>query len=383
MAPESPSPSKLVTIVIGGGVAAAEAVLALHELAGDRIELSMIAPGDEFIYRPMSVAEPFARGRARRYPLAPIAAQARARLISDELSFIEPSERCVRTLAGERLSYDALLLALGAKAVPRYPNAITIDDRRMDEILHGIVQDVEGGYVKSLAFLSPPRMPWQLPLYELALMAAARAYDMNMELDVTIVTPEERPLAIFGTAASEGVGELLERSHINTINSAYAEVPRPGEVLISPGERWLRVERVIALPELHGPAVRGIPLSEHGFLRTDPHGRVMDAERIFAAGDATEFPVKHGGLASQQADAAAQSIAALAGAPVTPEPFDPVIHGMLLTGERPLYLTAKISGGHGFASEVSYEPPSPNPPKIVARYLAPYLQARETEGSLS
>jgi sulfide:quinone oxidoreductase len=44
-----------------------------------------------------------------------------------------------------------------------------------------------------------------------------------------------------------------------------------------------------------------------------------------------------GGLASQQADAAAESIAALAGAAVTPKPFHPVIRGMLLTGEDPLY----------------------------------------------
>ena len=99
--------------------------------------------------------------------------------------------------------------------------------------------------------------------------------------------------------------------------------------------------------------MRGIPLSEHGFYRTDIHGELVDAEHIYAAGDATEFPIKFGGIAAQQADAIAEVIAARAGAPVTPEPFHPVIHGILLTADKPRYLTARITGGQGFSSEIS------------------------------
>ena len=263
--------------------------------------------------------------------------------------------------------------------VPRYEHAITIDDRHMDETLHGLIQDIEGGYVDSLAFVAPGRMAWQLPLYELALMTAGRAYDMNIELSMTIVTPEESPLAIFGSAASSAVAERLERAHIETINSAYVEVPSSGEVVINPGDRHLRVKRVIALPELCGPVIRGIPLGEHGFIRVDPHGRVREVEGIYAAGDAIDFPIKHGGVGSQEADAVAQSIAALAGASVTPEPFNPVIHGMLLTDDKPLYLTAKITGGQGFSSEVSDTPTWTPPSKIAAKYLAPYLEGLDRD----
>ncbi len=210
-------------------------------------------------------------------------------------------------------------------------------------------------------------------------MTAGRAYDMNIELKVTIVTPEDSPLAIFGQDASNAVTELLERSNIQTINSAYAEVPSSGEIVINPGDRRLPVDRVIALPELYGPCVRGIPLSEHGFLRVNPHGRVLDVEDVYAAGDCTEFPVKHGGVGSQQADVVAQSIAARAGAPVKAELFHPVIRGMLLTGDRPLYLTAQITGGHGFSSKITDAPTWDPPSKISARYLAPYLDSRDRE----
>jgi sulfide:quinone oxidoreductase len=364
---------KLRVVIVGGGVAALETALALRELAPERTTTTVIAPNEDFVYRPMTVREPFAYTTARRYPLAGIIRHAGAELLTDELHYVEPDKRTVHTKTGGAIEYDALVLALGARAVPRYKHAITIDDRRMDETLHGLIQDIEGGYVDSLAFVAPGRMAWQLPLYELALMSAGRAYDMNIDLATTIITPEESPLAIFGSAVSNAVAQRLERAHIKTINSAYVEVPSAGEVVINPGDRHLHVKRVIALPELYGPAIRGIPIGEHGFLRVDPYGRVRELEAVYAAGDAIDFPIKHGGIGSQQADVVASSIAALAGAPVTPEPFNPVIHGMLLTDDQPLYLTAKLTGGHGFSSEISDTPTWTPEHKIAAKYLAPYL----------
>jgi len=371
--------TSLRVIIAGGGVAALEAALALRELAPEQTSVTVIAPNGEFVNRPMTVREPFSYPQARRYPLAAIVRDAGAELLVDELAWVDTDKRVVHTKGETELEYDALLLATGARVHPRYKHALTIDDRHLDETLHGLLQDLEGGYIKRLAFVAPGRMAWPLPLYELALMTSGRAYDMNVELATTIVTPEDSPLAIFGTAASEAVQERLERARITTITSAYAEVPRTGEVVINPGDRSLSVDRVIALPELYGPCVRGIPLSEHGFIRVTPYGQVLDVDRVYAAGDATDFAVKHGGVGSQQADAAAQSIAALAGAPVTPEPFHPVIRGMLLTDEKPIYLTARITGGQGFSSEVTDAPTWSPPSKLATRYLSPYLDGCDHE----
>jgi sulfide:quinone oxidoreductase len=373
MATNTTNPDKLRVVIVGGGVAALETALALAQLAPEHTDLTLIAPNPEFVYRPMTVREPFAHGAAARYPLQRIARDAGARLLPDELDWIDPERQSIQTKTGERIEYDALVLALGAHAHTRYRHAVTIDDRHMDEILHGLIQDVEGGYVHSLAFVASDRMAWPLPLYELALMSAGRAYDMGVELSTAIITPEHSPLAVFGSTASEAVAELLGNAHILTINTPHVEVPSSGEVVIASGERRLRVDRVIALPELYGPPVRGIPLGEHGFIRVDPHGRVPGVEHVYAAGDATDFPVKYGGIAAQQADVVAQSIAALAGAAVTAELFHPVIHGMLLTDGKPVYLTAEIAGDEGFNSKVSDTPTWSPPKKIVAKYLAPYL----------
>jgi sulfide:quinone oxidoreductase len=374
MTTQAPPTRKFRVSIIGGGVAAIEAALVLSDLAPDQTDVTVIAPNEELVYRPMTVTEPFSFGGARHYSLAPIVADADARLLGDKLDWIEPHKNLLHTEAGEVVEYDALILAMGGRPFPRFEHATTIDDRHLDDLLHGLIQDIEGGYVKSIAFVSPGRMPWPLPLYELALMTAGRAFDMQMDLATTLVTSEDAPLGIFGQTASSAVAEVLAHAKIDTITSAYAEVPESGKVLINPGERHLKVDRVVALPELDGPGVRGIPLGENGFISVDQHGQVRDLDSpIFAAGDAIDFPIKQGGLGCQQADAAAESVAALAGAPVSPKPFSPLIRAKLLTYGEPLYLTAHITGGHGFDSGVSNTATWSPPSKIAARYLAPYL----------
>lgn len=354
-----------------------EAALALRELAGDRVSIEMLAPDSEFVYRPMTVREPFAYGYAQRYPLSELVEGIGVKLREESFAWVDAAGRLAYTDDGEQVSYDALLLALGARIHPRYPHAYTIDDRHLDDTLHGLLQDVEGGYVKRLAFVVPARMAWQLPVYELALMTAARAFETDAALSITIVTPEDAPLAIFGSGASEAVSALLEKAQIKVIASAYAEVPRWDTVILNREDRRLEVDRVVALPELYGPAVRGLPAAEHGFIPVDVHAKVRGMERVYAAGDATEFAIKHGSVAAQQADVAAEAIAALAGAPLQPQPFHPTIYGMLLTGGAPLYLRARITGGHGFSSEVSEDPIWSPPRKIVAKYLAPHLEQYE------
>lgn len=376
-------PEKFRVVIVGGGVAALETALALADLGRDRTNVTVIAPNTEFVYRPMVVREPFGDGAAPRYPLLPIVRDAGATLLHGELGWIDPAGRTIHTKADESIEYDALVLALGASISKRYKHALTIDDRDLDETMHGLIQDVEGGFIHKLAFVAPGRIAWPLPLYELALMTAGRAYDMGIDLETTVVTPEDGPLAIFGASASSSTAELLARASIETINSAYAEVPNAREVVVTPGDRHIEVDRVIALPELFGPEVRGIPLGDHGFVRVDPYCRVPGVERVYAAGDTTDFPIKHGGVGSQQADIAAQSIAALAGASVTPQRFNPVIHGMLLTNGKPRYLTAHITGGHGFSSEITDTPTWSPPSKIATKYLAPYLQERDRGRSLA
>ena len=370
----SAEPFKVV--IVGGGVAALEAALALRELGAERFELTLIAPNADFVYRPMTVREPFAYGPAERYPLSEIAAEVGAALLVDSFAWIDPQRRLAHTDSGAQIDYDAILLGLGARPQARFPAAVTLDDARLDEQLHGLLEDVDGGYVHQLAFVIPARVAWPLPIYELALMTDRRAFEMGVELAVTIATPEQSPLAVFGDGASAVVAQAARRARDHDADLGPLRGSRRPSRRDQPGDRTIDVDRVIALPELFGPAVRGLPGGEHGMIPIDGHSRVPGVERVYAAGDATDFALKYGGIAAQQADAAAESIASLAGLPIEPAPVHPVIHGILLTGAAPLYLSARFTGGQGFNSEITDQPTWSPPTKIAAKYLAPYLEQR-------
>ena len=365
-------------LIAGGGVAGLEAALALRELAGERVAVTMLAPEPEFVYRPMRVREPFGYSQARHYSLDAIAEDLGIELVRDGLKWLDPDARAVHTAEGEVVAYDALLMAMGAVLRPRFRHALTLDDRKLDEQLHGLIQDVEGGYVHKLAFVAPHPMPWPLPMYELALMTARRAYDMNIDMSITVVTPEDSPLAVFGAAVSETVDRLLSDHGILTVQSTYCETPEAGRLSLHPDGRTLYLDRIVALPQLCGPATPGLPKdTADGFIAVDPYCRVRGVERVWAAGDATNCPVKLGGIAAQQADTAAQSIAVLAGAPIQPAKFNPTVHAILLGADKPLYLSAHITGGHGSSSEISETPTWSPVTKIAAHHLAPYLDARD------
>jgi sulfide:quinone oxidoreductase len=365
-------------LIVGGSVAGLEAALALRDLAGEQVAITLLEPEREFVYRPLRVREPFAGPAAERYPLEAIARDLGIALVEDSFKWLEPEQHLAHTVGGQRLAYDALLLALGARRYARFKHALTLDDRLLDEQLHGVIQDVEAGYSRKLAFISPSEMPWPLPLYELALMTARRAFDMNENVSVTIVTPEDAPLELFGDVASRAVARVLKENGIILVCSSQCDTPQEGEVSLNPGAHSLYVDRVVALPELFGPSTPGVPKHDaHGFIPIDEFCQVRGLENVFAAGDATDFPVKHGGVAAEQADTAAASIAALAGAPVRRTRFQPTIHGMLLGGAKPLYLSARLSGAQGSSSEVSETPTWAPATKIAAKYLAPYLQAHD------
>jgi sulfide:quinone oxidoreductase len=370
---------RLRVLVVGGGVAALEGMLALRALAEERIDIELLSARETFSYRPLAVAEPFGLGEAVTFPVAEAAEQCKAELSIGALTSVDTGRRVVQTSWHDEIEYGALLLACGARPGPSLPGALSF--RGSDDVaaFGRLLAAAEAGEIGRIAFAVPGGIVWPLPLYELALLTAAHfAGSVGSRVELAFVTPEKTPLAIFGETASAAIAELFEARGIELHAGAYPSAFERGQLELVPGET-LGADAVVALPRLEGPRIEGLPHDTDGFVPTDPTGRVDGFEDVFAAGDATAFPIKQGGIAAQQADAAAESIAELAGAPVVPTPFTPVLRGLLLTGAIPSYLRAELGGGHGETSTVSAEPLWWPPSKIVGRYLAPFLAAYEVD----
>ena len=366
-------------LIVGGGVAALEALIALRNLAEERVSIQLVTPEPNFAYRPLAVAEPFGLGEVKRYDIVQIAAAHRAAVHLAGVQAVDTQARAVRTWDGRALGYDLLLVAIGAQPTTSIPGSITIKGPGYTSRFRTVLRELEHRVVKRVAFAVPPGASWPLPLYELALMTAVEVAKRGLRgVKLSIVTPEDAPLELFGTAASHATRTLLDEHGIELHASQYPAQFRAGQLSLVPGGS-IPAERVVSLPRLQGPHLAGLPTDAEGFIPVDLHGRVDGQQGVYAAGDATTSPIKQGGVATQQADAAAEAIAAEAGAPVVPKPFRPVLRGLLLTGSTPRYMRAEVSGGRGEDWAVSEHALWWPPSKIAGRWLAPYLALHHDE----
>jgi sulfide:quinone oxidoreductase len=347
-------------LIAGGGPAAIEAALALRELAPD-VDVDLITAEAEFVYRPMSVVEPFARPGARRYELAGLA-DSGVTVHHGTLAGVDAPAHVAVAGDGAQLPYDALLVAIGAEGESIVPDALSFGGPDEAEAMHGLIQDVEGGYVPSVVFVAPAGGAWTLPIYELALQTAERAREMSLDdVKVTVVSEEPRPLDIFGEAASELIEGLFAKHGIGFVSGD--EVPPAA--------------RRVAIPLLRGRRIDGLPSDGAGFLPVDGHAKVDGIDGVWGAGDGTDSTIKQGGLATQQAEVAARGIAAAAGVRVEGTPFEPVLRALMIAGRDGWFLRRRLNGfDPGQVSKRALWWP---PTKIAGRYLGPFLERLDAE----
>src|SRR5688500_13880463 len=157
-------------VILGGGVAGLEALIALDDLARDRVSVTLVSSSPDFTYRPLTAAEPFSLGHAEHHPLQRITDDFGARLVVDRCEKVIPDRAVIRCAGGREIAYDDLIVAVGARTARPYTRGITFGEPGTHEALGGMLADAEDGYLKHIAFVVPSGASWPLPLYELALM---------------------------------------------------------------------------------------------------------------------------------------------------------------------------------------------------------------------
>jgi sulfide:quinone oxidoreductase len=366
-------------LIVGGGVGAIEAALALQDLAGDKAQVEICAGRGDFVYRPFAVGEPYGASRVLRYGLERLADLCGAEFRLENIAAVDPAAHTATSHDGSEIAYDYLVVACGARLLWSIPGATTFwgvpDEADMQEV----VSRLREGRLRRLVFTMPGGQGWALPAYELALLAATELERSGITgTRLTIVTPEDGPLQIFGRRASEQVAELLAEHKIEVLTGTHPVSYENGALAVVPGD-GIEADAVVSLPRLEGRHIDGLTYDAGGFVPVDDHARVPDLADVFAVGDVTSFPVKQGGIATQQADVAAEAIAHDLGCEVERNPLDPVLRGILWTGSKPRYLFGWLGGGHGETSVASERPPWPidNPSKLIGRYLTPFLSKLE------
>jgi sulfide:quinone oxidoreductase len=362
-------------VIAGGGVAALEAMVALREMAGDLVEIELVSADLDFFYRPLAVGEPFGVSEVLRFDLPSLTRGCGAAHHLGTFTSLDAEAHQLRTSRNAIYSFDVLLIAIGAQTREAVPGALTFRGEVDVPLIRGLLSDIERGLVERIAFAVPGGVTWPLPLYELALLTAHYARDeAHRDLEITIVTPEEEPLGLLGREASEAVADRLVQHGIRFLPMTYPERVDQEQFQVVPGGP-LQADAVVSLPRLKGVPLSGVPQDEDYFIPVDRLCRVDGLDHVYAAGDITTFPVKQGGIAAQQADAAAAAIAAAAGADIPQKDFEPVLRGLLLS-DSPLYVRTELSGGRGEASTVASDALWWPASKIGSRYLSPYLAER-------
>ena len=368
-----PANRKARVLIAGGGIAGLEAVLALHELAGERAALTLVAPDPEFTYKPLLVEEPFSLKPAERHELGPTLTELGGEFVQKGVTGVHPDDHAVECDDGSRLEYDYLVVCTGGRARDPYGQVVTFRVGGPELDIDALLAQADEHSSKTVAFVVPPGVTWPLPIYEVALMSRRRAEETGRgDVRLLVVTPEAAPLIQFGRAPSDAVAEVLQMRRIDVETGTYVSESEFGDLVSAPGEQPLDAGAVVALPQMEGPGLAGLPADDRGFIPIDDHARVPGVEDVYAAGDGTTFPVKQGGIATQQADAAAEHIAARLGAPVDAQPFHPVLRGQLIVGEESLNLRSDLTGGHGegvASLDYLWWPPH----KVSGRYLAAWL----------
>jgi NADH dehydrogenase len=315
-------------LVYGSGAAALEALLVLVDHAGPLSEIELVSPSRDYAIR-VPAGGTLDTRPGLRLDLGSLASELGAGFRGDAVTSIDAGHREARTRLGQRLSYDAMIVASGTRLREAIPGAITAWGTRDRTVFSRVIPELLAGDVHTVAFCAHPGDLWTLPLYELALLTAGRLADASIEgAELIVVTWEAAPGQILGPQAGEALSAVLEETGIEVVTEREPIRFEPG-LLQTVGDS-VNAERAVALPRHDGSYIANIPLDEEGFVPVDDFGRVDGVDGIYAVGAVTSGAIRHASVGAEQARAAAESVAAALGAPIKPRPARRVLSGRLL-----------------------------------------------------
>jgi sulfide:quinone oxidoreductase len=318
-------------VIAGGGFAGLEAAFLLRMRLGDRVHIDLVSEKDRFVFKPNSIYIPF--GADPESLVVELDKPLRRRHIAfvpGRLREVDPVARHVGLEDGTRLPYDHLVIATGASMRPEEipglaEHSCTIwtnaEMLRLRERVTAIVAGAREGGTRRVVFAVPPNNKCAGPLYEIVFMLETwlRREGVRDHVEIAFRTYESTYIQAFGPRLHEVVtSEFADRGIDGRTDAPIVEA-RAGESVFADGSVEPHDLLVSFPPYVASTRYEGLPSDERGFISTQPATRqVVGQPRVYAPGDAGDFPVKQAFLAFLQADAVAEAIAAQ----VLDRPFD-------------------------------------------------------------
>lgn len=361
-------------VVLGGGFAGLESAFYLRERLGDRVGLALVSDRNEFLFKPNTIYVPFGADPASLLiPLAKPAGRRDIELVHGAFESLDLDSKHVRA-GGRDLRYDFLVLATGAGMRPEEipglaEHAETIwtplELLSLRERLAHVAERASQGERQTVLFAVPPNNKCAGPLYEIVFMLETwlRRKGLRDRVEIVWTTFEQSFIQAFGPKLHDVVMEEFAGRGIEGRTGWRLAAVEPGEARYENGERK-RFDLLVAFPPyVAAVEYEGLPADDRGFLATElASRRVRGHERVYAPGDAGDFPVKQAFLAFLGADAAAEDIAARIRGTEPAFVFDPVSMCVMeqldkatfaqvpleLTGdpERPVAVRADANGNY-------------------------------------
>lgn len=325
--------------IAGSGFAGLEAAFYLRRRLGDEARITVVSDSKQFLFRPNMIYIPFGKEpEGLTFDVSATLEDHGIEWVHQPVTGIDPDARTLITAGGADVEYDYAVLATGADMVPQEvpgleEHAYTIWTPDSNLALRGAlgkaVERARGGERQRVVFAVPPKNMCSGPLYEIVLMLDSWLRDqpapVRDNITIDFATFEPAYIMVFGPRINAVVEQEFDARGITGHREHGLERVEEGEAVFGDGTR-LSYDLLISFPPYEA-AVRyeSLPGDERGFIDTDMESRrVRGHDRIFAIGDAGDFPVKQAFLALLEADAAADAIACDILGEHPDKAFDPV-----------------------------------------------------------
>lgn len=304
-------------IIVGGGFGGVEAALYARRRLGGQAEITLVSDRTSFRYKPYLIYVPFGlRPEELEIDLKALAQAHGFQFREGRAHDLDPARKRLY-VNQERIAYDALVLATGAKEaageIPGLAQHAHVVSRPEDlQRLQGALRQMTHGESRRVVFLNTPESGWAGPLYEMAFMLERwlQWKEARSSAELLVATPGATHLPALGSRVHETITQELAGRDIQARTQATVQRVEAGRVFFE--EEGSPYDLLVAVPPQRAAvAWRPLPATERGFLHVEPATRQIEGyPSHYAVGDGAEGPLSMAFSALLQADAAMEHLAA-------------------------------------------------------------------------